>query len=131
MTTFLGLFFPIRFQEALRHLLDAGVGMRIQPHCRGDVIGQFTMIDRPIVTFANIVETQDAGLRIDCSFRVIASARRRYGKTDRIPLTLWRSPAATAGVAKIAERLEDVLRGSLIFMSRSRTVAVPATAQRQ
>ena len=85
-----------------------------------------------MVSFTNIVETQDAGLGIVRGLRFIASARRRrYGKTDRIPGALRWSPAATARITKIAEGLKDVLTWRLLLVSRRSAVAVPATAQRQ
>jgi hypothetical protein len=103
--------------------------MHIEPRGLRKVIGQLTVINRPIGEFANVVETENADLGFGLNLSFIASARRsRYGKADRIPLALRRRPATTAGIAEIAESFKNVLRGSLIFMPRSRTVAVPSAA---
>src|SRR6478736_6328300 len=108
--------------------------MSFQPRIRHDVKIQFAMLNRAVIPFANVCESENAGrfIRCDCRFTAdILSGRSDHCESHGIPQALDRRPTATAGVSQVAEDFEDVLSRNLLFVSGSRAMPFPSTSQRQ
>lgn len=109
--------------------------MASQPHCLCEIELQFPMFHREMIFLANITQANDPrrgrALQITSLLARIGIERSRNRESHRILRPLRRSPAATAGVAEIAESFQDVLRRYFPLMSRGGAVPAPAATQRK
>jgi hypothetical protein len=95
---------------------------------------QIAMFDRPMIAFANITEEKNASGRSDGIVRLDTHRGITWsadGEPDCIPNAQRRRPAATAGVAQVAERFQHVLRRKFADMTRSHAVPAPSAPQRK
>jgi len=125
--------FQIRLQKTFRHLLDTGVIVPSKPNRLRQIKFQIPIFDRPVIQLANVTEQQDAGPETGdiSSGPQVNVARSGDCESNCIPHAVpWR-PVATAGITKIAECFQNILRGQLAFVAGSRAVPAPSTAQRK
>jgi hypothetical protein len=125
-------FVQVRLQKAFRHPLNASIVMLPEPGSLRQVKLQIAMFNGTMVSFANVHQSKDANRYIRASFLAfVALSRvrwRAYCESHSIPCRLSRGPAAIR-VAKVAEGVQNLLRGKLAFMSRSSTVTAPAASE--
>jgi hypothetical protein len=123
--------FQIGFEKAFRHLLNTRVLMSPQPCGLCQVKFQIAICDGPVISLADVTENQHACREcgdISCGPQINV-ARSRDRESNCIPSPLCWRPVATAGVSKIAECFQNILRRQLAFMARSRAMPAPSAAQ--
>ncbi len=125
-------FLQVRLQETFRHLLNASVVVLAQPGRLRQVEFQIAVFHRPMISFADITENEHAGWnRRGVSWFgtrgwVMGSGD---GEAHCIPNAFRRGPRTTAGVPKIAECFQNVLRRKFAFVPGSRAVTAPSAPQ--
>src|SRR5580704_2593065 len=126
------LLFQVGIQKTLGHPLHACVSMLAQPGCTRKVKLQFTMFYGKMIAFADVKQAKSTHRSVGCRKCVaLWVGRRGDRKPYRVPDALWRSPTATAGIAEIAESLQNVVSWSFTFVTRRSAVAAPSASEGQ
>lgn len=93
---------------------------------------QFAFHNRAMIAFTNETESQSSSSRRPALEFLGACIRRCSNReANCVPVSRRGRPRATAGIAKIAEGLQDVLEWNFAIVSRSRAVAAPSAAKRE
>src|ERR1700736_1764268 len=121
----------IRFQKALRHLLDPRIVVPAQPSRSGQVKFEIAIFDGPVISFTNVTQKQNASSPVRGILCQGLAGRRTDRESYCIPASLRRRPATTTGISKIAERFQNILRGNFALMAGSRAVAAPSNTERK
>ena len=90
-----------------------------QPGGVGQVESQYAVEGRAMIAFANVNQPDHTSwliLHADPTIRRTGLLRGRNGDADGIPVAFRWRPTATAGVAEIAESLQNVLRRDFVFV---------------
>jgi len=103
-----------------------------QPDRLRQVKFQIAMFHRPVISLANITQNQQASrqrgdLLWGSTFRKVGWSGDR--ESHCVPNALSRRPIATAGIPKIAECLQNILRRQFAFVAGSRAVPAPPAAE--